>query len=381
MEKEKKFSKGLENVITNTTSIGYIDGEAGRLFYRGYDIADLAEHSTFEETAYLLIYGKLPGRQELSEFTEKLVSNRNVMAEVIERLGQFPCPCHPMSMLRTGISLMECIDETCQIPLDIHGKQEAGIKLIAQIPTLTAAIARLLKNEQLVPPDPTLSYAANFLYMMKGERADPLEEKVMDSALILHADHGMNASTFAAIVVAATLSDIHSAITTGIAALKGPLHGGANECVIKMLLKLNSQEEAADYVDEIIANNKRIFGFGHRVYRSYDPRGTILKQYAEDITRITGNQHLYSIASTIEEKGIQAFGHKGVYPNVDFYSGLIYYCLGFDIPIYTPIFAVSRTTGWVARIIEYLEDNRIFRPRAEYVGPKDLTYVPIDKRT
>ena len=375
-----EFVKGLEDVIASTTSIGYIDGQEGKLVYRGYDIFDLAEYSSFEETVYLLLYGKLPNQVELKAFKEKLVTYRPVMNEVMDRLAQFPCPCHPMSILRSGISLMECINESCRGSGNIEGEIEEGIKLIAQIPTLTAGIARILNNEPPVQPDPELDHAANFLYMLKGKRAHPMAERIMDISLILHADHGMNASTFASLVVAATLSDIYSSITTGISALKGPLHGGANEMVIQMLLNLNSVKEAEEYMDEVIANNKKIIGFGHRVYSTIDPRAKILQRYAEELCNITGNQQLYSIARTIETRGIEAYGKKGVYPNVDFYSGLIYHSMGIPGNMFTPIFAVSRTAGWVARIIEYLEDNRIFRPRALYVGLKGLSYVPIDKR-
>ncbi|MCL7412768.1 MAG: citrate synthase/methylcitrate synthase [ANME-2 cluster archaeon] len=374
------ISEGLEDVIASTTSIGYLDGQKGKLVYRGYDIFDLAEYSTFEETVFLLLYGKLPDRTELEVFNDKLVSYRPVMDEVLDRLAGTPCPCHPMSMLRSGISLMECIDETCQVAQDIEGKREMGIRLIAQMPTLTASIARILNNELPVPPDPGLGHAANFLYMINGELAEPLAEKIMDVSLILHADHGMNASTFACLVVAATLSDIHSAITAGISALKGPLHGGANEMVINILLDLHSQEDAKRYADEVIANKKKLVGFGHRVYSTIDPRAKILRQYAEDISIITGNECLFKIARTIEKRGIKAYGKKGVCPNVDFYSGLVYYCLGIPTNMFTPIFAVSRTAGWVARIVEYIEHNRIFRPRALYVGPEGLSYVPIDER-
>ncbi|MCL7475941.1 MAG: citrate/2-methylcitrate synthase [Methanosarcinales archaeon] len=379
-DKRREFSKGLEDVIASTTSIGCLDGKKGRLVYRGYDIVDLAEYSSFEETVFLLLYGKLPNRTELGIFNDKLISHRLVMDEVIDRLAGTPCPCHPMSLLRSGISLMECVDETCQVTQDIEGKREMGIKLISQMPTLTAAIARILNNEQPVPPNPELGHAANFLYMLKGERAEPLAEKIMDVSLILHADHGMNASTFACLVVAATLSDIHSAITAGISALKGPLHGGANEMVINMLLGLHSVEEANRYADEVITSKKKLVGFGHRVYTTIDPRAKILQQYAEDISSITGNEQLFKIARIIEKRGMKAYGKKGVCPNIDFYSGLVYHCLGIRGDMFTPIFAVSRTAGWVARIVEYLEDNRIFRPRALYVGPVGMSYVPIDER-
>lgn len=379
-DKNPDLSKGLEDVIASTTSIGYLDGQKGKLVYRGYDICDLAEYSTFEETVFLLLYGKLPTTTELEDFNDKLVSYRPVMDEVLDRLAGTPCPCHPMSLLRSGISLMECIDETCQVAQDIEGKREMGIRLIAQMPTLTAGIARILNNELPVPPDPGLNHAANFLYMLTGERAEPMAARIMDVSLILHADHGMNASTFACLVVAATLSDIHSAITAGISALKGPLHGGANEMVINMLLGLHSRDDAKRYADEVIASKKKLVGFGHRVYTTIDPRAKILRQYAGDISRITGNERLFQIARIIEKRGMKAYGKKGVCPNVDFYSGLIYYCLGIRTTMFTPIFAVSRTAGWVARIVEYLEHNRIFRPRALYVGPEGLRYVPIDER-
>ncbi len=378
--RETDFAKGLEGIVSNTTRIGYVDGEAGKLSYRGYDIEDLAEHSSYEETVYLLLNGKLPTLSELEEFTDKLKGNRTVADEVMNRITHLPCPCHPMSMLRSGISLLECIDDTCRIAEDLEEKKEAGIKLIAQTATLTAAVARHLQEKEPVPPDPALPHGANFLYMLRGERAKPLEERVMDLSLILHADHGMNASTFASMVVASTLSDLHSAVSSGIATLKGPLHGGANERVIRMLTGISSIAEAEAFVEKVLAEKTKIMGFGHRVYKTYEPRAKILQGYAKKLTELTGNEELFEIAQTIEKRVTEAYGSKGIFPNVDFYSGLIYHSLGIDESIFTPIFAVSRIAGWVARILEYLEDNRLFRPRAVYTGPTDLPYVPVRER-
>ncbi|MEE8402705.1 MAG: citrate synthase/methylcitrate synthase [Candidatus Hydrothermarchaeaceae archaeon] len=379
-EKKLEFPKGLEGVVACSTEIGYVDGEKGKLFYRGYDVEELAEHSTYEETTYLLLYGKLPTGEELSAFSEKLVAYRNIPNDVMARIVDLPCPCHPMSLLRTGISLLECTGESCKTAVDIESKREEGIKLIAQMATLVAEIARHERNQPPVSPDLTLPHAANFLYMLNGERVDPLAERVMDINLILHADHGMNASTFSAMVVASTLSDLYSSITAGIASLKGPLHGGANERVIQMLTGLSSIEEAEAYVEQAIANKEKIMGFGHRVYKTYDPRARVLQRYAKEMTEITGHRKFYEIALTIEKRVTEAYAHKGILPNVDFYSGLIYHSLGIEIGIFTPIFAVSRIAGWVARVIEYLEDNRLFRPKAVYTGPRDLSYVPMDGR-
>jgi citrate synthase len=381
MSEEKEFAKGLEGVISNATRIGYVDGEGGRLYYRGYDVSDLAEHSTFEETAYLLFYGNLPNQQELDSFSKKLGEYRSLPTEVLKRLDDLPCPCHPMSMLRTGISLLECMDTSCPVTEDLASKKEAGIRLIAQMATLTADIARHRDDLPPVAPDRNLSHSANFLYMLTGKRPEPLEQRVMDMALILHADHGMNASTFASMVVASTLSDLYSAITAGIASLKGPLHGGANEKVIQMLTGLSSVEEAESFVERAIARKEKIMGFGHRVYKTYDPRARIFQRYAKELTDLTGNRQLYEIAQVIEKRVTEAYASKGILPNVDYYSGLIYYSLGIHPSLFTPIFAVSRIAGWVARIIEYVEDNRLFRPKAVYEGPLDLPYIPIKDRT
>ncbi len=363
-DKEIEFAKGLEGVVATTTKVGSVDGTAGKLAYRGYDIYDLSEHSTYEETAYLLLFGARPTQTELAAFSDKLSGYRSVPEEALTRIRDLPCPCHPMSMLRSGISLLECIDDACRIAETLESKRDAGIQLIAQMATLTAAISRILEQKPPVAPDPELSHAGNFLYMLSGKRPEPLAERVMDIALILHADHGMNASTFASMVVASTLSDIHSAVSSGISTLKGSLHGGANERVIRMLEQFATPEEALAYIDKAMANKEKIMGFGHRVYKTYDPRARIFQRYARDLSELRGDMKLFNIAAAIEKKVVEKLGHKGILPNVDFYSGIIYHALGIDAAIFTPIFAVSRVTGWVARILEYLEDNRLFRPRA-----------------
>jgi citrate synthase len=379
-KQEIEFPKGLEGVVAATTQVGSVDGTAGKLAYRGYDVNTLAEHSTYEETAYLLLYGSLPTRSELAGFHDKLLGYRTVPDEALKRLSDLPCPCHPMSMLRSGISLLECIDDACRIAETQESKRDAGIQLIAQMATLTGAISRTLEQKPPIAPDPALSHAGNFLYMLSGKRPERLAERVMDIALILHADHGMNASTFASMVVASTLSDIHSAVSTGIATLKGSLHGGANERVIRLLEQFSTPDEALVYVDKAMANKEKIVGFGHRVYKTYDPRARIFQRYARDLSELTGDMKLFNIAEAIEKKVVEKLGSKGILPNVDFYSGIIYHALGIDASIFTPIFAVSRVAGWVARIMEYLEDNRLFRPRAIYVGPENLAYTPMDER-
>jgi citrate synthase len=374
-----QLGKGLEGAITGETSIGYVDGEKGWLVYRGYNIFDLAEHSTFEETTYLLLFGKLPTRQELDEFKEKLVAYRGIPGEVIDTLRSIPGESHPMAALRSGISVLGCLDPDAD-KCTVESETEISIKLVSQTATIAGAVARLRKGLEPVDPDPSLDHTANYLYMTNGEKPDELMEKVMDVALILHADHGMNASTFTTMVIHSSLADMYSAIVGGIGSLKGPLHGGANERALADLLELKDEEDASRYVKECIAQKKKIMGFGHRVYKAYDPRAKILGKYSQEVTEAKGMGHLYRIARRVEEEVIAAYGGKGIFPNVDFYSGTIYYAFGIEPAMFTPIFAVSRVSGWCARVLEYLPVNRIFRPRAEYVGTLEAAYVPMDQR-
>jgi citrate synthase len=374
-----QLGKGLEGAITNETKIGYVDGEKGWLVYRGYNIFDLAEHSTFEETSYLLLYGKLPTQQELDEFKEKLVSYRAIPQEVIDTLKATAKDTHAMAALRTGVSVLGCCDPDADKGT-IESETEISIRLISQMATIAGAIARIRKGEEPVDPDPSLDHTANYLWMTNGEKPDALMEKVMDVALILHADHGMNNSTFTTMCIHSTLSDMYSAIVGGIGSLKGPLHGGANEQALAVLLTLKDEEDATRYVKECIAQKKKIMGFGHRVYKAYDPRATILGKFSQEVTEKKGMGHLYRNAKRIEDEVIAAYGEKGIFPNVDFYSGTIYHAFGIERAMFTPIFAVSRISGWVARVLELLPENRIFRPRAVYIGPLEAEYVPIDKR-
>jgi len=378
---EAEYAKGLEGVIATESKIGYVDGQAGRLVYRGLDIQDLAEHSHYEEVAYLLLYGKLPTKAELDGFDKELKAHRAVPKEVIDVLKQLPKDTHPMSALRTGVSALGCFDADAE-KTDVPTYNKIGVKLIAQIATICGAFARIRKGLAPLDPDPNLGHTANFLYMATGQKPEPLAEKVMDCSMILHADHGMNASTFTSMVVISSLTDFYSSITAAIGSLKGPLHGGANEHVMRMILEIGSEDKVAAYLDDKIANKVKVMGFGHRVYKVYDPRATVLKKYSQEVTELRGQGNYYKIAKKVEDYLLEDKGYaaKGIYPNVDFYSGTVYYALGYDYELFTPIFAVSRIAGWVARCLEYLPENRIFRPRAVYKGDRDLHYVPMADR-
>jgi citrate synthase len=374
-----QLGKGLEGAITGETQIGYVDGEKGWLVYRGYNIFDLAEHSDFEETTYLLIFGKLPTKKELDDFKKKLVGYREVPAEVIDTLKRIPRDVHPMAALRTGVSVLGCLDPDAD-DISVEGETEIGIKLTAQMATIAGAIARIRNKKEPIKPDQSLDHSANFLYMMTGEKPDDFSTKVMDVSLILHADHGMNASTFTTMVTNSSLSDMYSSIIAGICSLKGPLHGGANERALADMMAIKDEAGAVTYVKDCIDKKKKIMGFGHRVYKAYDPRAKVLGQYSQKVTEMKKMGHLYKIAKKVEEEVIKAYGERGIFPNVDFYSGTIYYAMGIEIPMFTPIFAVSRVAGWAARVLEYLPQNRIFRPRAVYVGPLEQKYVTMDSR-
>jgi citrate synthase len=374
-----EFKRGLEGAITNETRIGYIDGDKGWLVYRGYNIEDLAEHSTFEETSYLIIHGRLPTRGELSQWTDRLIQARPVPAYLMDALRGLPKEAHPMAALRTAVSILGCHDPRAD-DQDLANVKRIGVELTARMATITAAIMRLRNGQEPLPPDPRLSHAANFLYMSTGKAPDDLSARVMDANLVLHVDHGMNASTFTGMVIASSLSDMYSGISGAIGSMKGPLHGGANEEVMKMLLEVGGPEQAEAWVKDAITAKRKIPGFGHRVYKAYDPRAKVLSRFSERITKLHGQERLYLTAKKIEEVVVPALGGKGIFPNVDFYSGTIYYCLGFDYAMYTPIFMVGRIPGQVARILEYLPDNRIFRPRAAYVGDLNLAYVSIEHR-
>lgn len=377
------LNRGLEGAIACETQIGYVNGAKGWLLYRGYDCFELSEKSSFEETAFLLLFGKLPTRQEFDEFVAKLHNYRSVPDPVLNVLGQLPtAKTHPMAALRTATSILGMLDDSAE-ETTVPAETEVSIKLIAQIATLAAAIGRLRQGQDPVPPRPDFSHAGNFLYMLTGSEPGPLATRIMDVALILHADHGMNASTFSTMVINSSLSDVYSSVVGGIGSLKGPLHGGANERVLYDLLEIGSPDKVVEWYRNARATKRKIMGFGHRVYRAYDPRARILGPLAQMLAQKNPEiSNLYETAAELERVVVKDLGKKKkIFPNVDFYSGIVYRALGIETPMFTPIFALSRIAGWTARTLEYLADNRIFRPRAVYTGPLRLDYLPIDQRS
>ena len=379
------INKGLEGAITCGTEIGYVNGAKGWLVYRGFNIFDLAEKSSFEEVSYLLLYGKLPNKSELESFKKKLVGYRSVPGVVLEVLKKIPTPnTHPMSALRTAVSVLGTLDATAE-DTSVEAETEAAIKLIAQLPTVAGAVARIREHKQIVDPDASLSHAGNFLYMMTGEKPQDISqiaERIMDVCLILHADHGMNNSTFSSMCINTTLSDMYSSIVGGICSLKGPLHGGANERVLYVLEEIGQVDRVESWFAEARKTKRKVMGFGHRVYKAYDPRARILKPLAKMLAEEHPDyMQLYNIAEKLDDVVCAELGkQKNIFPNVDFYSGLVYRSLGIKTPMFTPIFAVSRVSGWTARILEYLKTNRIFRPRAVYTGALKKDFVPIENR-
>ncbi|MGO9244774.1 MAG: citrate synthase [Verrucomicrobiia bacterium] len=370
--------KGLEGVVATTSSICYIDGEQGVLAYRGYDIHDLADHSTFEEVCYLLWFGRLPKQEELKQLKRRMAEERKLDAAILKSLHQVPKHVPPMDMLRTLVSELSYYDPEYN-KNDHDANVNKAIRLTSQFAMLVADYDRMRKGKALVEPDRSLSHAANFLLMLNGTLPSETAERAFDSALILHADHELNASTFAARVTAATLSDMHSAITSAVGTLKGPLHGGANEAVFKILMDIDKAgADPVEHVKGMLAQKKKVPGFGHRVYHTEDPRATHLREMSRDLGKSSGNPKWFDYSSKIEQF-IKA--DKKLNANVDFYSASTYHTLGIDVDLFTPIFAVSRVSGWTAHVIEQLDDNRLIRPRADYVGgPYPQKYVPIGKR-
>src|SRR5215467_2247537 len=367
---------GLEDVVVSTSEICFIDGDQGRLLYRGYDIHDLVAHASFEETAFLLWHGHLPTRKELDAFQRALQKERRLSPKVMRLLRTFPRKAHPMDVMRTAVSAMGLHDADAA-----DNSREANlrkaVRIQAQVPTLVAAWARIRKGRAPVAPNPRLGLGANFLYMLSGKKPSPLAAQTMDTALILHADHELNASTFAARVTVATLSDMYSGVVSGIGALKGPLHGGANVAVMKMLMEIGDVDRAETWIKNALAQKKRIMGFGHRVYHTEDPRATHLRRLSEQLGREAGELKWFEMSRIIERV---VLAEKNLHANVDFYSASTYYSMGIDPVLYTPIFVVSRVSGWTAHILEQQAHNRLIRPRAEYLGSRQATYVPLDQR-
>jgi len=368
-------AKGLEGVVATQSAISSIIDDT--LTYVGYNIDDLADNASFEEVVYLLWHQRLPKEDELAELKQQLADDMAIPQEVLDHFKTYPiAKVHPMAALRTAVSMLGLFDEEAE-EMNPEANYRKAIRIQAKISTIVTALARIRKGEEPVAPKSDLSYAANFLYMLSGTMPEDIEVEAFNKALVLHADHELNASTFTARVAVATLSDVYSGITAAIGALKGPLHGGANEQVMKMLTEIGSVDKVDEIINEKLANKEKIMGFGHRVYRKGDPRAKHLREMSQKLTKIRNEEKWYEMSIRIEEI---VTGQKDLPPNVDFYSASVYHSLNIEHDLFTPIFAVSRTSGWLAHILEQYSNNRLIRPRAEYIGPGMQTYVPVSER-
>jgi citrate synthase len=372
----RQYSPGLEGIVAARTAMSDVNGRTGKLLYRGFDIAELAEKSSFEETCFLLYKGVLPTRTELLNLRKDLGEQRVLPPRVLELLAALDPKATPMDLLRTGVSALAHFDPDVN-DMSTEANVRKSLRLVAQTTSLVAAIGRMHRGLAVVPPDPSRTVAGDFLRMWSGEDPDPLAEKVFDVCLILHADHGMNASTFAARVIASTLSDMHSAVVGAIGALKGPLHGGANAAVMEMLEEIGGVDQADEWVRDALAQKKRVMGFGHRVYKVYDPRATVLKEFSKELGERAGDTSWYEMSEKVERVVLEV---KKLNPNVDFYSASTYHVLGLESFIFTPVFALSRMAGWTAHILEQYDGNRLMRPESEYTGPPSAVYTPEEDR-
>ena len=374
-----EYKPGLEGIPAAQSSISYVDGKQGILEYRGIRIEELAHHSSFLETTYLLIWGKLPTKEELESFKTEILYHRRIKYRIRDMMKCFPETGHPMDALQTSAAALglfyarRALDDPDYI-------RRAVVRLMAKIPTMVAAFHQMRRGNDSIRPNDHLDYAANFLYMLTEREPDSLAAKIFDVCLTLHAEHTINASTFSAMVTASTLTDPYGVIASAVGTLAGPLHGGANEEVLLMLEEIGSVENVRPYVEKCIANKQKIMGFGHRVYKVKDPRATILQNLAEQLFEQNGHDRYYDIALELEKVVEENLGHKGIYANVDFYSGLVYSKLGIPSDLFTPIFAIARVAGWLAHWKEQLAVNRIFRPTQVYTGVHDCSYIPITER-
>jgi citrate synthase len=382
-----ELKRGLEGVLVAESELSHVDGEVGKLVYRGYDIEDLARGASYEEVLYLLWHGSLPTREELDAFTTELAAERSVDDAVLDTVQTLAdAGERPMAALRTTTSMLSAYDPEGNVDEGDDGPTETarrqGRRITAKIPTVLAAFERARQGEEPVSPDPDLSYAGNFLYMLTGTEPDAVSEETFDMALTLHADHGLNASTFTAMVIGSTMADVYSGVTGGIGALSGSLHGGANQDVMEVLHEIDqSSKDPVAWVKDARDDGRRIPGFGHRVYKVKDPRARILQGKLRDLSESSGDTKWLDYTSAIEEYLTeQGLLDKGIAPNVDFYSGSVYDSLGIPVDMYTPIFAMSRAGGWIAHMVEYQADNRLIRPRARYTGAENADFVPVDER-
>jgi citrate synthase len=370
------YKPGLEGVVAGTSAIADVDAQKDALIYRGYLAHELAEKATYEEVAYLLLVGKLPNKKELTDFKSELKRERELAPFVLDAIDRLPKQTHPMVALRVGVT--RCyIEDPDYDKTDVESNLRKAKRLIAEAAPIVAAISRHNRGLKYVPPDPELDHAANFLYQVTGKKPDPEIARILDSSFILYAEHGFNASTFAALVTASTLSDMHSSVASAIGALKGPLHGGANEAAIEMLLKIGSPDKAEAWVKNALERKEKIMGFGHRVYKHQDSRAPLMKKLAEKMAQRTGDKQLFATSIVVEEAVKKA---KNLFPNVDYHCSVAYYLMGLPIEIYTAMFALSRMVGWTAHIAEQHAANRLIRPECVYTGARDLSFVPIEQR-
>ncbi len=374
-----EYRPGLEDVIAAPTTICYIDGNKGILLYRGVPIEEMAAHATFEETAFFLLFDHLPSRKELADFDAKLKAHRELPGAVIKLLQSFPPLANPMDLLRTAVSALGLLDDDPEND-SVEKNTARAMQLIAAFPAILGVIQRQRKGLQPVKPHMEGSHAAHVLQQISGEAADEYAAKVLDVCLVLHADHSFNASAFTARVCISSLTDMYSAITAAVGSLKGPLHGGANTEVMTSLLEIGSLEKVEPWVMERLKNKGKVMGFGHRVYKTYDPRARLLSQYSEKLAQKTGNMKWYLMSREMERVMEREVASRGIYPNVDFFSASVYYYLGIEPELFTPIFAVSRISGWTAHVLEQSRNNRLYRPDAVYQGPMNVKYVPIENR-
>ncbi|ODR82863.1 citrate synthase [Haladaptatus sp. W1] len=376
-----EVKKGLEGVVVAESALSHIDGDEGKLIYRGYTIEDLARGASYEEVLYLLWHGELPNRDELEAFSDSMTEEREVDDGVMDTVRELAeSDSEPMAALRTAVSMLATYDpdDSDTDPSDREANLRKGRRITAKIPTILAAFTRIRNGDDPVEPRADLGHAANFLYMLNDEEPDAVLADVFDQALVLHADHGLNASTFSAMVTSSTLADLHSAVTSAIGTLSGSLHGGANANVMRMLKEVDdSDQDPVEWVQNALDEGRRVAGFGHRVYNVKDPRAKILSEQSEELGEAAGDTKWYEMSVSIENYMKE---EKGLAPNVDFYSASTYYQMGIPIDIYTPIFALSRVGGWIAHVLEQYDDNRLIRPRAKYVGDEDVEFVPIDER-
>lgn len=375
----RDFFPGLAGIPAAKSSISFVDGAEGILEYRGIRIEDLAEHSSFLETTFLLLFKRLPAKNELEQFTEDISHHRRIKYRIIDLLKSLPEQGHPMDALQSAVAALGMFYPVCDVRNEAT-RYLTAVRLIAKLPTIVAAFARLRRGDESIQPRDDLSFAENFLYMLTDQIPNPIWAKIFDVCLILHAEHTMNASTFSGMVTASTLADPYTVISSAIGTLKGSLHGGANEAVIHMLEEINSEDRLPLYIDNKLSNKEKIMGFGHRIYKVKDPRAIVMQAFAQQLDSSCDTQSLYPLARAVEKFMEARMGPKGIRPNVDFYSGIIYHRMGIETDLFTPMFAMARVAGWLAHCFEQYQDNHLFRPDQIYDGPHHLPYQSIETR-